>query len=245
MATTPIGTQNASATGSPSRQTEQRQATEEDVARFREASSQLDEKPTQAEDGGRGPEEDQRSNDPSSLFRRREAPDRNKDDRDKGGDRQPPNGGSIATSTPFQLPADQIVEASSPSATIATIATEIVTAIQVGPGGPTGQEEVRIQLNDDVLDGSQIRLVNTGKTLEVTFVSPTKSSEAYLLSRQAELATTLGERLGRDVRVQVIQNAAEEQALSQGNANNGNADPGQQNQGRSRNWHMYNKDEDA
>jgi hypothetical protein len=258
MATTPIRPQDAPPSSITAQPGEQRPQAE-DVARFEGALSQTDkDAPSQTRDEVR--EEDRRSDDPSSLFRRREAPDRDQGGKGDGGegrrektpapDQQAPEPGA----SPLQgmaLPAGILplaspaIEPMTPAARVAALANEIVDALRVAQTGPGGTGEVRIKLNSAVLDGSEVRLVNAGKALELTFVCATKDAETFLLTRQAEMSALLGERLSREVRIQVTDPSRDEAARTRHEADARGGRDGGEDQGRSRNRHLYDTGKDA
>jgi len=258
MATTPIRPQDAPPSSATAQPIEKRPQAE-DVARFEGALSQADKDvPAQTRDEVR--EEDRCSDDPSRLFRRREAPDRDQGGKGDSGegwreetpapDQQAPELGVsplqgmalLAGILPLASPA---IEPMTPAARVAALANEIVDALQVAQTDPGGAEEVRIQLNSAVLDGSEIRLVNAGRTLEVTFVCATKDAETLLLIRQPELSALLGERLGCEVRVQVTDPSRDEAARTRHEADARGGGNGRQDQGRSRNRYLYDTGKDA
>lgn len=246
MAMTPIRPQDAPPSGATAKPVEKRPQAE-DVSRFEGALSPADkDAPAQTRDEVR--EEDRRSDDPSSLFRRGEAPDRDKGGKGDGGEgRREETPAPVGMALPAGiLPlASPAVEPMTPAARVAALANEIVDALQVAQTGPGGAEEVRIQLNSAVLDGSEIRLVNDGKALEVTFICATKDAETLLLTRQAELSALLGERLGREVRVQVTDPSRDEATRTRHEADARGGGDGGQDQGRSRNRHLYVTGKDA
>lgn len=258
MTTTPIRHQDAP-TASAAAERVEKAPQADDVARFEGALSRTEEDPVAAKrdemsEGNRHGEK------PSSLFRRREAPDRDKDGKEdgRGGrtkdtlapDQQAPELG-VSAIQGMTLPAGILplasptLEPMTPAARVAALANEIVDALQVAQAGPDGTGEVRIQLNSTVLDGSEIRLVNVGKALEVAFVCATKDAETFLLTRQAELSALLGERLGREVRVQVIEPSDNEAAPDRREADARGGGDGAQDRGRSRNRHLYDTGKDA
>lgn len=266
MAMSPIRPQDAAAP-SPATQSVEKNAPTEDVSRFESSMSKPDED-TRADIREDARREAQRSDDVAGLFRRRAPADRERGgqgEREGGEDRGasdddrrsikpkagPPtpdqSAAALLTGAALQagvLQPAPVTEIMTPAARVASLANEIVDALQVTKNGPEGTEEVRIRLNSSALDGSEILLKNTGNRLEVTFVSATKDAELFLLNRQAELSATLGERLGKDVRVQVI-DPSSDVSDSSPEAKSRNSGDGKEDQGRSRNRHLYDDGEDA
>jgi flagellar hook-length control protein FliK len=107
---------------------------------------------------------------------------------------------------------------------------EVAERILVGESGPGGQQEVRILLKDEVLGGTEIRMHEEGGALQLTFVAGTKDAENFLADRQQQIASALGERLDREVKVGVTDRDG---AMSQQGEQRSAGD--QPNDGRSRN----------
>lgn len=108
-----------------------------------------------------------------------------------------------------------------PQATFSELVRDVAERILVGESGPAGQQEVRIVLKDEVLGGTEVRITEHEGAVQVTFVAGTKDAEQLLEAQREGISRALGERLDRDVRVEVTDRE--------------HADAQPQNDGRSRN----------
>ncbi len=66
-------------------------------------------------------------------------------------------------------------------------ATAVADTLLVSPSLLRGEGEVLVQLKPDVLEGSQIRIVVSGKVLDVSFQTPTPDLAQMLVARLPEL----------------------------------------------------------
>ncbi len=87
--------------------------------------------------------------------------------------------------------------------TLSELVSEVADRILVGASGPDGAKEVRILLKDDVLGGSEVRISEHAGAVRVTFVAGTKDAQAFLDNHRQDIASSLGERLDREVEVTV------------------------------------------
>ncbi len=80
---------------------------------------------------------------------------------------------------------------------------EAIERILVSDGSTGGEREVRVRLSDDLLPGTELRIVQHEGRLEVAFVAVDPASLAWLVSQSESMARELARRLKRDVRVAV------------------------------------------
>jgi hypothetical protein len=159
------------------------------------------------------------SSDPSSLFRRHEAADQQSDTSDRRGKRDgerrnksddptPPSGAEAVLRNLNVEPAGaEEAPPPVPNSTLSDMVNEVADRILVGQT-QSGSPEVRIQLKNEVLDGTEVRVAERDGGIGVTFVAATKDIENFLTTRAGDIATALGDRLQRDVRVEVTNNEA-------------------------------------
>ena len=130
-------------------------------------------------------------------------------------------------------------EAPAPAAraesSLSEMVREVADRILVGEAGPSGQQEVRIILKDEVLGGTEIRIHEEGGATHITFVAADKDVENFLSSRQEEVATALGERLDREIRVAVTDRDGTPNQSADERGRDGQQGQDQPNDGRSRN----------
>ena len=113
---------------------------------------------------------------------------------------------------------------------ISDMVREVADRILVSDTGSAGHQEVRIILKDDVLGGTEIRVREHDGAVDITFVAGTKDAEQLLGTRQDEIRTSLGERLNREVRVEITDRDG-----GRDHAGGGQSRGQEQNEGRSRN----------
>ena len=101
---------------------------------------------------------------------------------------------SAPTAAPEAVPA--------PAAHVAEVARQVADRVLVSVPRPGASDEVRITLNQSVLDGSDIRIFREAGELRVVFVAQTESAQRFLADHRDVLQQTLGDRL-RDEHVQV------------------------------------------
>ncbi len=101
---------------------------------------------------------------------------------------------SAPTAAPEAVPA--------PAAHVAEVARQVADRVLVSVPRPGASDEVRITLNQSVLDGSDIRIFREAGELRVVFVAQTESAQRFLADHRDVLQQTLGDRL-RDDHVQV------------------------------------------
>ncbi len=113
------------------------------------------------------------------------------------------------------------VAAHHPPAALSDLVRDVADRITVGESGPSGQQEVRITLKDEVLGGTEVRITEHEGAVLVTFVAGTKDAEQLLEAQREEISRALGERLDRDVRVAVTdREGAEAQSQNDGRSRN-------------------------
>lgn len=83
------------------------------------------------------------------------------------------------------------------------IAAAVAERILVSDGARPGEQEVRIQLKDNVLPGTEVRLRHEGGRLVVEFVCSNADSVRFLDGQRDGLAGLLNGRLKADVEVRV------------------------------------------
>jgi hypothetical protein len=256
MTTTPVGPPTAPPTEKPATAPTTTSApSHDDQARFSKAlKDDAGAKPASKD----GDEPKVASDNPSSLFRRREAPDqqRGQDRGDSRGrdsdsasaraknrsehDREPapPTGDAILRNLSGQtgdVDQTQAVQRPAPTdSSLSDMVNQVADRILVGQSSTTGQQEVRILLKDDVLGGTEIRVSENAGAYEITFVAENKDIENFLATRQEQISTALGEKLDKDIKVAVTDRdgtpnqQGDERGRQQGQG-------GQPNDGRSRN----------
>jgi type III secretion system needle length determinant len=232
---------------------------QEDTNRFRDA---LGKKDNSSSSNKNDSNSQQQSDNHSSLFRRRDQAE-NKGQQ-QSGDGQKQGGGSdhgksdsgkttgakeqigqelmqqtmmqvqpqtMLTDTTAKIEAPPEVQQSS----LNDMVNQIVDRITVGATGADGAQEVRIFLKDEVLGGTEIRISqNAGGDLEVTFVAPDKDIQDFLDARQGEIRTALGDKLKKDINVNVLdRDAAQNQQGDQRGQEQGQPDDGRSRNQRS------------
>ncbi|HYC37704.1 MAG TPA: type III secretion HpaP family protein [Usitatibacter sp.] len=116
---------------------------------------------------------------------------------------------------PFDLFASGPPQGPAPgaSARLAEAVEQAAARVLVSAGGGAGEGEVRIQLKDDVLAGTEVRLTQREGRLEVAFVSDNAQSAAWLAAQSESIAGELARRLRRDVRIAVKTAEAEGETI--------------------------------
>ena len=84
------------------------------------------------------------------------------------------------------------------------IAAQVADRILVSKPGADGSGQVRITLNESVLDGSEIQISREGGELRIVFVAQTESARRLVAENGAAFERTMGERLPDErVRIEV------------------------------------------
>lgn len=250
MSTIPVGPPTTPSVDKPATPSTPHTPSQDDQSRFSKA---LKDDPGSKSTTSSG-EPRMASDNPSSLFRRREGPDHQHgqdrgDSRGRDGDSSKtrtrgepeptPSGEAILRNLapPSGVDATSEVERPAPTdSSLSDMVSEVADRILVGESSATGQQEVRILLKDNVLGGTEISISEQGGAIELTFAAATKDIENFLANRQEEIATSLGERLDREVKVAVTDRdrASSQSGDERGRDGEQNRD-GQPNDGRSRN----------
>jgi type III secretion system needle length determinant len=101
-------------------------------------------------------------------------------------------------------------------ADLAEVVREVADRMTIGNSGPAGQQEVRIVLKNQVLGGTEIRVSEFEGNLQVHFLAGNAQAESFLQARRQEIATALGERLRRPIRVEVTDRESEQGRAGEG-----------------------------
>lgn len=237
MTTTPVG--GTGSTPPPEKPATQNTPpatpSQDDAARFSKA---LDKPKDTTSDSSRtqGGSDYRPMSDHSALFRRREAPEqqqhgrgdsrgRDTEKKDKQEEGSPANA-ILQNMMPKDAPVAETkaVDAPQPVQQLNDVVQQVADRILVGESSETGQAEVRITLKDSVLDGTEIRVTENAGAYEITFVADNKDIETFLANRQEQIATSLGEKLDKEIKVAVTDR--------DGTPNQQGDDRGRQNQGQ-------------
>lgn len=86
---------------------------------------------------------------------------------------------------------------------ISDVATQIADRILVSDPSLDGKQEVRIQLKESVLPGTEVRISKEGGSIRVELTTVNADSYRFLAEQQTGLQDHLKTRLGENVQVQV------------------------------------------
>ncbi|MCH2204078.1 MAG: hypothetical protein MK102_19105 [Fuerstiella sp.] len=96
------------------------------------------------------------------------------------------------------------------------ISSQIAGRILVSDSGKSGEQEVRIQIKESVLPGTEVRISREAGEVKIQFVTTSDASLSLLVANTADLQHRLQDRLrGEQISVD-IQNSAGEQPDQQG-----------------------------
>jgi type III secretion system needle length determinant len=105
---------------------------------------------------------------------------------------------SRQANTPMEQPA-----AAASRSKISDVATQIADRILVSDASLDGKQEVRIQLKESVLPGTEVRISKEGGAIRVELATVNADSYRFLAEQQTGLQDHLKSRLGENVQVQV------------------------------------------
>jgi type III secretion system needle length determinant len=106
--------------------------------------------------------------------------------------------------------------------TIAQIGSEIVNRILISNAALDAKQEVRVQLKNDVLPGTEIFIAKDGPKLNVQFVTTVSESAFFLMGRQGELRQHLMDNLKEinSIEINVSEDARARDARGDGRSKN-------------------------
>ena len=114
---------------------------------------------------------------------------------------------------------------------ISSVAQQIATRVLVSPPG-VNNPEVRIQLKESVLQGSDVRIFREGGALKVVFVAPNQEAANFIANNREAMTVTLNNRLpGEQIDISIETQQSER-------------DRGEHGEGRSRQQYVADDDDD-